>query len=51
MGLAMEHVAGTPLNRRIEAAEPSGTRETLAIGAAIASALAAVHRAGLVHAT
>jgi type II secretory pathway predicted ATPase ExeA len=49
MGLAMEHVAGTPLNRRLEASGTMTTQETLAIGAAIASALAAVHRAGLVH--
>ena len=49
MGLAMEHVAGTPLDRRLAEAGSLTAGETLAIGAAVASALAAVHRAGLVH--
>src|SRR5690242_6759764 len=44
MGLAMEHVAGASLaDRRLSPAE------ALAAGIAVASALAAVHRAGLVH--
>ena len=49
IGLAMEHVAGTPLDRRIAEAGTLPVGETIAIGAAVASALAAVHRAGLVH--
>jgi serine/threonine protein kinase len=48
MGLAMEHVAGAALNRRIERGVLDA-KATLAVGAAIASALAAVHRAGLIH--
>ncbi len=48
MGLAMEHVAGGALNRRIERGVLDA-KATLAVGAAIASALAAVHRAGLIH--
>src|SRR6185295_18552916 len=49
MGLAMEHVAGTPLHERLAARGRLGTADALAVGAAVASALAAVHRAGLVH--
>jgi serine/threonine protein kinase len=49
MGLAMEHVAGTPLDQRIAEAGTLPVGETVAVGAAVASALAAVHRAGLVH--
>ena len=49
MGLAMEYVAGTPLDKRIEADGRLSTAETLAVGIAIASALSAVHRVGLVH--
>jgi serine/threonine protein kinase len=49
MGLAMEHVAGTPLDERIARAGKLAVAETLAVGIAIASALSAVHRAGLVH--
>jgi hypothetical protein len=44
MGLAMEHVAGESL-----AGRPLSLAEALAAGIAVASALAAVHRAGLVH--
>jgi serine/threonine protein kinase len=49
MGLAMEHIAGTALDRRLAKIERLSVREALAVGSAIASALAAVHRAGLVH--
>lgn len=49
MGLAMEHVAGTSLDARIAAAGRLPVAEALEVGAAIASALSAVHRAGLVH--
>jgi serine/threonine protein kinase len=62
VGLAMEYVAGTSLDERLAVTAPippgasggSGraqlpTREVLAIGIAVASALAAVHQSGLVH--
>ncbi len=49
MGLAMEHVAGTPLDRSLAQDGPLSPPDALAVGAAVASALAAVHRAGLVH--
>jgi hypothetical protein len=49
MGLAMECVAGSPLDRRIATEGRLPVPEVIAIGVAIASALAAVHRAGLVH--
>ena len=49
MGLAMEHVAGTALDRRLARERTLSVHDVLGVGAAIASALAAVHRAGLVH--
>ncbi|MDI1452126.1 protein kinase [Polyangium sp. 6x1] len=49
MGLAMEHVAGRSLEDRIDAEGKLSVDETLRVGVAIASALAAVHGAGLVH--
>ncbi|WP_438023769.1 nSTAND1 domain-containing NTPase [Sorangium sp. So ce233] len=49
IGLAMEHVAGVSLDRTLAARGTLPVAETLALGIAIASALAAVHRAGLVH--
>ena len=49
MGLAMEYVAGTPLDKRLDADKRLSIAGTLAVGIAIASALSAVHRAGLVH--
>ena len=49
MGLAMEHVAGRSLEDRLEAEGKLSVDETLRVGVAIASALAAVHGAGLVH--
>lgn len=47
--LAMEHVRGESLGARLAASGPVAIPEVLAIGSAIASALAAVHAAGLVH--
>jgi len=49
MGLAMEYVAGTSLDKRLEVDGRLSIAETLAVGIAIASALSAVHRVGLVH--
>ncbi|UQA56083.1 serine/threonine-protein kinase [Polyangium aurulentum] len=49
MGLAMEHIAGKPLDQRIASEGRLSVAETLRAGAAIASALAAVHGKGLVH--
>jgi serine/threonine protein kinase len=49
VGLAMEHVAGRSLDRRLAAEGRLGVDEALALGIAIASALSAVHRAGVVH--
>jgi eukaryotic-like serine/threonine-protein kinase len=49
LGLAMEHVAGTPLHERIAERGRLAVPETLAVGTAIAWALAAVHGASLVH--
>lgn len=48
VGLAMEYVAGVTLAERLEQAKLQ-VIETLSVGVALASALAAVHRAGLVH--
>ncbi|AUX35873.1 uncharacterized protein SOCE836_080740 [Sorangium cellulosum] len=49
IALAMEHVAGVSLDRTLAARGTLTVAETLDLGIAIASALAAVHRAGLVH--
>jgi serine/threonine protein kinase len=49
LGLAMEHVRGTSLGDRLDSERVLPVDATLEIGAAIASALAAVHAAGLVH--
>ena len=49
VGLAMEHVAGTSLDDRLRTRGPLPLRETIEVGIAIGAALAAVHRAGLVH--
>src|SRR5690348_6889274 len=46
--LAMEHVDGGSLADRLRAG-PLEPREALAIGAGVAGALAALHRAGIVH--
>ncbi len=49
MGLAMEYVAGISLDKRIAERTRLSVADTLAVGVAVASALSAVHRAGLVH--
>jgi len=49
MGLAMEYAAGAPLDRRLAERGCLSIVDALDVGAAIASALAAVHRAGLIH--
>jgi eukaryotic-like serine/threonine-protein kinase len=50
VGLSMEVAHGTSLDDRlVESDEPPSFDEVLRIGETIASALAAVHRAGLVH--
>jgi serine/threonine protein kinase len=49
LGLAMEHVRGTSLADRLDSELVLPVDATLEIGAAMASALAAVHAAGLVH--
>ena len=48
VGLAMEYLTGTPLDARL-ASGSCAPAETLLVGVSIASALSAVHRAGLVH--
>ena len=48
-GVAMEYLNGTALDERLVAGGPLTLEETLLLGISIASALAAVHRAGLVH--
>jgi eukaryotic-like serine/threonine-protein kinase len=48
-GLAMEHVAGTSLDQRLAVRGRISVPETLAVGIAIASALAAAHHKGIVH--
>lgn len=49
MGLAMEHVAGASLARRLAERGALSVAAALDVGVAIASALSAVHLAGLVH--
>jgi len=49
MGLGMEHLAGRSLAARLEAAGSLRVEQVVELGIALASALAAVHRAGLVH--
>jgi TPR repeat protein/serine/threonine protein kinase len=49
VGLGMEYVTGTPLDRKIADAGKLPVDVALEVGIAVASALAAVHRAGLVH--
>lgn len=49
MGLAMELVAGVSLDAQLAQRGTLSIAESLQIGASIASALTAVHRAGLVH--
>jgi serine/threonine protein kinase len=49
MGLAMEYAAGTSLDKKLAERATLSVAETLLMGTMIASALSAVHRAGLVH--
>jgi hypothetical protein len=49
MSVAMECVAAAPLDRRLAEAGRLSVVETLVLGTMMASALSAVHRAGLVH--
>ena len=49
LGLVMEYLTGDSLEKRLEAKGRLGVSEVLAVGAAIASALAAAHQAGLIH--
>jgi serine/threonine protein kinase/SpoVK/Ycf46/Vps4 family AAA+-type ATPase len=48
-GVAMEYLNGTALDQRLNASGALPLEETLLLGSSIASALAAVHRAGLLH--
>ncbi len=48
-GLAMEHVQGRSLADRLDKEKVLAMEATLELGAAVASALAAVHAVGLVH--
>lgn len=47
--LVMEYVAGTSVKRMLEDRDTLGINDVLGIGIAVASALTAVHAAGLVH--
>jgi hypothetical protein len=49
VGLAMEYVGGESLAVRLRAEKRLGVREVVDVGIAVASALVAVHEAGLVH--
>jgi serine/threonine protein kinase len=49
LGIAMEHVNGTPVDERIAQTGALPLAQTLAVGCAVASALSAVHQVGLVH--
>ena len=49
VGLSMELIAGESLEKRLETRGPLPVADALAMGVAVASALSAVHRAGLVH--
>jgi eukaryotic-like serine/threonine-protein kinase len=49
VGLVMEYIDGTPLIDLFAGRERLPIKDALAVGAAVASALAAVHRAGIVH--
>ena len=49
LALSMEHIRGDSLATRLEKSGALSLPDTLAVGAQIASALAAVHAAGLVH--
>jgi TPR repeat protein/serine/threonine protein kinase len=49
IGLAMEYVTGTPLDRALDTSVALAPADVIEVGLAVASALAAVHAAGLVH--
>jgi eukaryotic-like serine/threonine-protein kinase len=49
LAIAMEHVAGRSVESRLDDAGVLPLAETLEIGAAVATALACVHSAGIVH--
>jgi serine/threonine protein kinase len=53
IGLVMEYVRGTPLDRRLSDLHDQGRKlpieEVLNVGVAVASALSAVHQVGLIH--
>ncbi len=49
LGLVMEYVQGTSLDRRIQDEGKLPVIEAVAVGSVVASALAAVHAVGLVH--
>jgi energy-coupling factor transporter ATP-binding protein EcfA2 len=49
LGLAMEHVAGSSLDRLLDERGPLAVELVQKVGVAVASALGAVHAAGLVH--
>jgi len=49
MGLAMELLAGRSLEDRLRSEDTLCVEETLSVGIAIASALAAAHQAGIIH--
>ncbi len=48
-GFAMEHLAGPSLEKVLEADGAFSVTDAIEVGIAVASALAAVHRAGIVH--
>ncbi len=49
VGLAMEYLSGRPLDREIDDRDALPVSEVIDIGLSVASALAAVHRTGVVH--
>jgi serine/threonine protein kinase len=49
LGLVMEYVRGVSLDRRLEEREKLGYPEVVELGSAVASALEAVHKVGLIH--
>ena len=49
VGIWMDYIAGETLEKVLEHSGPLGTREAIGIGIELCGALAAVHKAGLVH--
>jgi serine/threonine protein kinase len=49
MGLVTEYLGGSPLDRLLAERGPLATSEVIEVGIAVASALAAAHRSGVVH--